>query len=116
MPEDNADLAKVDVEFERLVPDNSEGCPAPMTRLLSYLADEVPGGEDLGPEDLSFVRTARVEDHDYWLWRFREPGPDGDDAYLTVSRVRGQVAVGYEANFYRLTPEQYLLGDYHHAF
>ena len=116
MPDDNADLARVSVEFERLTPDSPSGCPVPPQDLLDYLADEVPDGELLTAADLTFVRTAKVADADYWVWRFREPGPDGKDAYATVSASAGEVITGYEANYYGLTPEQFVLGDYHQVF
>ena len=113
MPDDNADLARVSVEFERLTPDSPSGCPVPLEDLLDYLADEVPDGESLTADELTFVRTAKVADADYWVWRFREPGPM---ASATVSTSAGEVVTGYEANYYGLTPEQFVLGDYHQVF
>jgi hypothetical protein len=116
MPDDNADLAQVRVEFERLAPDSPAACPVGVDELLAYLTDEVPHGESLSADDLAFVRTARVEESEYWLWRFREPGVSGDDAYASVSRSGQAVTLGYEANYYALTPEQFILGDYHQVF
>lgn len=116
MPDDNADLANVTVELPRLVPDGPQTCSVPITELLEYLALEVPDGDALTAEDLTFVRTARVGDADYWLWRFQEPGPDGEPAYATVSRIGDQVTLGYGTDYYGLSPEQYMLGDYHQVF
>lgn len=116
MPDDNADLANVEVDFPRLTPDSADGCPVPMAELLAYLTDEVPDGDSLTPGDLTFVRTARVEDAEYWIWRFREPGPQGENAFAIVSRSGQQVILGYEINYYGLSPEQFVLGDYHQVF
>ncbi len=88
----------------------------PLEDLLEYLGLEVPDGDQLSAADLQFVRTARVAERDYWLWRFTEPGPDGEEAYATVSLDCAEVILGYETDYYGLTPEQYLLGDYHEVF
>jgi hypothetical protein len=73
MPDNNADLALVEVEFQRLADDSAASCPVPLDDLLRHLADEVPGGEALTADALSFVRTALDADTRYWLWRFNEP-------------------------------------------
>ena len=116
MPDDNADLADVEVYFPRLTPDSADGCPVSLSELLAYLTDEVPDGESLTEGELTFVRTARVADAEYWVWAFREPGPQGEDAFVTVSRSGAQVTLGYEANYYDLSAEQFVLGDYHQVF
>jgi len=116
LPDDNADLANVQVEFDRLAPDSPDACPVPLKGLLVYLANEVPNGEALTADDLTFARTARVEGTDYWVWRFREPGPGGDNAYATMCRAGQQVTLGYEVDYYGLSPEQFILGDYHQVF
>lgn len=116
MPGDNADLASIQVDFPPLRNDSAESSPESVSALLQYLADEVPDGDQLAESDLHFVRTAQVADAEYWVWRFREPGADGQGAFLTVSRRGGQVCVGYETDYYGLTPEQYVLGDYHQVF
>lgn len=74
MPEDNADLADVDVDFARLPDDSAACCPVSMEEVLEYLAMEAPDGESLQGDDLEFLRTARVEDTDYWIWSFSQPG------------------------------------------
>ncbi len=116
MPEDNAELAKVQVSFARLDPDSAAACPVPLEDLLAYLDLEVPDGDQLTAADLQFVRTARVAERDYWLWRFTQPGPDGEEAYATACLDDGEVSLGYETDYYGLTPEQYLLGEYHDVF
>ena len=115
MPEDNAALAEIAVEFAPL-PENSAGsCPVSINELLRYLADEVPDGDALTEADLRFLRTADVEATRYWIWSFDEP--DGDPAYVTVSvSPRGATTLCYDTNYYRLTPEQFILGDYHRVF
>ena len=108
MPDDNARLASIEVEFSSLEPDSADSCPTGMKAILDYLAIEVPDGGSLNPSDLTFVRTARVEETSYWIWRFTEP--DGHAAYATCSVSRdGKHAVGYETDYYGLTPEQFIL-------
>jgi hypothetical protein len=115
MPEDNADLAGIDVSFARLEDDSAESCPVPIEQILDYLGDEVPNGDLLEAEDLVFIRTAQVAEIAYWIWRFEEP--DGTPAYATVSRdPDGSVCIGYDSNDFGLTPEQFMLGEYHNVF
>jgi len=115
MPDDNADLAGLEVDFDRLEPDTAESCPLAEEGILEYLSDEVPGGS-LSLEDLRFLRTAQVGANRCWIWSFSDP-TDGSPAYLTVSlSPDGQTTVGYEENYYNLTPEQFMLGDYHMVF
>jgi hypothetical protein len=116
MPDDNRQLAQVAVDFERLREDTPRACPVRIGDLLTYLRDEVPGGARLQPADLTFLRTAQVAERRYWIWRFTEPD-GGDPAYATVSvDDRGRTVRGYDTNTYGLTPEQFILGDYHQVF
>ncbi len=114
MPDDNVLLAGVAIDFPRLKPDTAVACPVSFAEVLAYLAREVPQGGALSERDLTFLRTARVADCDYWVWSFREPGALGAEAFATVCLSEGgDVCLGYEANTYDLSPEQFLLGDYH---
>lgn len=114
VPEDNAELASVDVDFARLPDDSAASCPVPISEVLRYLADEVPAA--LSEADLTFRRTAVVEGTRYWVWSFTEPD-GGSAAYVTVSMSpAGATTLGYEDDYYGLSPEQYVLGDYHNVF
>ena len=112
MPEDNADLASVKVEFPHLAENREESCPVPMEQIVEYLTLE---GEAVRREALRFVRTAKVADSDYWVWEFSDS--DGNRCYVTVSKnERGQTCTGYDVDWHGLTAEQYMLGDYHNVF
>lgn len=79
---------------------------------MDYLRLE---GEEVRAQGLEFVRTAAVEDVSYWLWRF-EAG-DGSECYATVSQGPDKgTTLGYEQNWYGLSPEQFILGDFHQVF
>jgi hypothetical protein len=115
MPDDNADLAAVTVDFDRLSDDTATSCPVSVDELLEYLAMEVPDGGSLEESNLTFLRTADVEGTQYWIWSFAEP--EGDRAYATVSVSPDRsTTVGYDADYYGLSPEQFILGDYHEVF
>jgi len=115
MPEDNADLARMEVSFPYLEENSAKSCPVAVDEILEYLAVEAVDGDVLGAEDLQFVRTARVAECDYWIWRFAES--DGSAAYVMVSRrPTGQTCVSYDTDYYGLSPEQFMLGDYHGVF
>ncbi len=112
MPEDNADIAKIEIDFPRLANNTAESCPSPMREITEYLHREA---ETVTADELEFIRTAQVEEHCYWIWRFPDEG--GDECYVTVwTRPDGTECIGYDFNHYGLTPEQFILGDYHEVY
>jgi hypothetical protein len=115
LPEDNAELAKLVIEFPRLADDTPASCPVSMKDIVDYLQLESPDGDEVEEQDLVFLRTAQVGEKAYWIWQFTES--DGTACYVTVSATsQGETYIGYEQNAYGLTPEQYLLGDYYNVF
>ena len=110
MPEDNNDLSKVDVEFPHVSFDEVSKPENIEPHLLDYLKREnyKPDGE------LHFLRTALVEQTVYWIWGFE---CDGEKAYATATQDQNDdTSVGCDLNDYNLSPEQYILGDYHNCF
>jgi hypothetical protein len=93
-----------------------------MRRILDYLGLETPDGDPLTSEDLTFLRTARVGDSDYWVWSFVEPeGGEAAFAWVEVkprrSRLLGRSSgggrlesIGYETDLYGLSVPQLLVG------
>lgn len=115
MPEDNEELANLAVQFPSLSAETPDSCPVPLSDIVEYLRAESADGEAVQAGQLRFLRTAGVADHRYWIWSFKEE--DGTVCYVTVSEAPdGSTCVGYEENAYGLTPEQYMLGDYHNVF
>lgn len=109
MPEDNADLAKIEV---KLPPVPLKGIPAPnsfLPQILEYL--EIEGYEPDG--ELEFLRTARVEETIYYIWSF-ESG--GDRCYATAAiGPKDSQCIGCNENPWNLTPEQFIMADYHNC-
>ena len=108
MPDDNAELANIVIDFPHVddasTPDEIE------PDLLDYL--EIEGFSPDG--DLKFLRTALVEKTVYWIWSFETAGKP---AYATATMdEKDDSCVGCGTNEYGLTPEQYILGDYHNCF
>ena len=125
MPDDNADLAKIEFQFPCLSDNSPDGCPVPLSEVVDYLRLESPDGDDVTEERLEFVRTAQVGDHEYRLWRFVES--DGDECFVTVAREPdGTIVTGYNTSeadvddqgntIAPFTPEQYMLGDFPGVF
>jgi hypothetical protein len=94
------------------LPDNSaESCPVSPQQVARYVRAHVEGAP-VDPKQISFVRTAQVEDCRYWMWEYRVEGTpsyafvmeDGEGAWL--SNRAAQPA---------LTPEEILLADYESA-
>ena len=115
MPEDNSELANLDVGFQELDVNTPASCPVSLAAVVEYLRTESPDGDALQESDLRFLRTALVSNHHYWIWSFEES--DGSSCFATVSASpNGDTCTGYEENYYNLTPEQFMLGDFHQVF
>jgi hypothetical protein len=109
-------LKKYSFDFPLLSPNDRSRCPRTESDILKYLDVEAPGGSESGSEnviefDLHFVRTALVNDCNYWLWRFKA---DGDlNCYVAVRETAsGGSILGYEETL-GLTPEQWIVMDYY---
>jgi hypothetical protein len=109
MPDDNADLAKVNVGF----PHASSTEVADSNEIEPYLMDYLEQ-EGYKPDvALQFLRTALVAETVYWIWAF---ATDGEAAYAIATQDKdGQTSLGCDTNYYGLTPEQYVLADYHNC-
>lgn len=83
--------------------------------MVECLRLESPDGDSIDTGGLSFLRTAQVADKRYWIWALQEA--DGSRCYVTVAiSPEGRSCIGYEENYYELTPEQFMLGDDHQVF
>lgn len=111
MPEDNKDIAAMEVDFPRLSENSAASCPVPMVEILHYLSLESPDGDEITAADLRFLRTAQVADAEYWIWDFHES--TGVKCYVTVQRKVDGICIGYDEDYWGLTPEQYMLAEYH---
>lgn len=110
MPEDNKELSKIAIDFPHVTFDEVSAPEVIEPHLLDYLKREgySPDGE------LKFLRTAKVEDTVYWIWNFIS---DGEKTYATATQDKnGDTSLGCDTDCYGLTPEQYILGDYHECF
>ena len=113
-PDPYDDLKRMSLALPRLDEDSPRSCPEAMKAILKYVRME-SGDDTLRASNLQFIRTTRMKDTDYWVWRFEEQ--DGTEAYVTVSRrPDGSTCVGYNTNDFSLTPEQFVYGDYHEVF
>ena len=109
MPDGNADLANIPVE---LPPAPSELLSTPevfLDDITEYL--ELEGY--IPDQELRFLRTALVEESVYYIWSF-ESG--GDSCFVTVSiRSDGSQCIGCNENHRGLSPEQFIMADYHNC-
>jgi hypothetical protein len=113
MPENNEDLASLSVSFPFLEPNTPEKCPVSIEDLLDYLS--VESEEGITADDLEFIRTAKVAKENYWIWRFIDSY--GDECFAWVRDRRwGSTVTSFDKNHYHLTPEQYMLANYHEIF
>jgi len=118
LPDDPADWGELEVSFPRLSPDTTEFCPGSSTEILEYIGIESADVENADPKHLRFLRTAQVGDDQCWIWSYTEV--DGDLCYVTywVHAAGGNTLgmssakAGYETET-PLTPEQYMLAEYH---
>jgi hypothetical protein len=95
------------------LPENSPAsCPVSVQELLRYVRSNAEGARHVCIDQLVFVRTARIEDCGYWLWRFPAAGlasyalvmQDAEGPWLTCHQSLGGMA-----------PEDVLIADYRTA-
>jgi len=115
LPDDIEAVGRLEVCFDHLAQDAPESCPVPLRRILRYIELELPT-DDLPASALHFVRTAQVQDKEYWVWRLDDEYLD-DEHYVTVSREPGgATCISYRDNCFNLNLDQFLLADYCNLF
>jgi hypothetical protein len=95
------------------LPENSPAsCPVSVQELLRYVRSNAEGARHVRVDQLVFVRTARIDDCGYWLWKFPAAGLasyalvmlDAEGPWLTCHQGLGAMA-----------PEEVLIADYRTA-
>ena len=110
-PDNNADLAHLDIELPHVSFEDVSEPKEIEPYLLEYLRVE---GFEPDVDSLEFIRTAEIGGTTYWIWRFLS---DGDSCYGTATQTRdGSTGLGCAQDHWKLTPEQYIFGDYHGCF
>ncbi len=108
VPETREDLARMKVEFRTLNEAETERHWSFLDELVEYLSLEADA--DLRAEDLTFLRSAQVGDHRYWIWQFK--GTSLEPWYATVSESpNGSICLGCDSAE-GLTPEQFMLAGH----
>jgi hypothetical protein len=111
IPDDNAGLAKLNIQLPH-VPLDEVSAPSEIEPyLIEYLKRE-----SFTPDQgiLKFIKIVRIEEVVYWIWRFDS---DGEPCYATATqKPDGTTGVGCAADYWNLTPDQYIFGDFHECF
>src|SRR5688572_16624866 len=93
---------------------SARSSPIAVEELHAFLAAYAEGAREITPSDLTFVRTAQIEDKKYWLWRFETIG--GGVTYATVlQEPDGSAWMAHHSGWQPRTSEEVLLDDYHNA-
>ena len=111
MADRDADFLKIVDSLPYLEPYSPQGCPIAMDEVLACVRPETIRDESLQADDLEFVRTARVVERRYWLWRFHDEGEI--EWFVAVSvGPDGQAEIGFDDNLVEYSPEEYIVSDY----
>ena len=111
IPDDTADLANLDIQLPSVSSDDVSDPSEIEPYLLDYLKRE---GFPPDNRNLNFIKIAKIKDTIYWIWRFDS---DGESCYATATqKPDGTTGIGCEADFWNLTPDQYIFGDFHECF
>lgn len=102
-------VAGLSIDYPALPMDTPSSCPLPVQAVSEYLSS---AGEETCSSNLKFLRSALVDTHKYWIWRFDDQG--GDECFaVVVVEPDETVSIGYLYNWFDLTPEQLIYGDFH---
>ncbi|MEZ6040618.1 MAG: hypothetical protein R3C20_08930 [Planctomycetaceae bacterium] len=118
LPESNEELAELEIDFPPLPNNTAASAPRPMFDILEYLNMEVGDGAKIKASHLKFLRTAEIYNEAfYWIWQFNDPS-SGAKCYVTVSENvgNGSTCVGYDQDYWGLTPEQFIFGSHNRMF
>lgn len=130
LPDDREELAAVRITLPRSEDDAEASCPVSKQEILEHLAQEAPGGAESGSEEviefnLTFLRTATLDNASYWIWGFKD-GNDADSymlvgvwrnvpgerpAWTEGSRRPEETLLSYDEAF-DLTPEQFIVAEH----
>jgi hypothetical protein len=112
MPEYRRDLVNVPVDFPPLDEEQAVRHVEFVDSLLEYL--ELEGEADLSAKDLTFLRSAQVGEKRFWIWEFE--GDSSDKYYAVASeKPNGSTRLSYDPAE-GLTPEQFMLAEYHECY
>jgi hypothetical protein len=112
MPDDNEDLIKLDIAFPYLDEIQIKRNPNFIQDLLEYLHLE---GETVSSDGLNFIKAVKVKEQKYWIWEFSDK--DREHCYAVVGEdTSGVLSFSYDLDWYHLTPDQFILGEYHNVF
>lgn len=113
-PDEEREIAKLEVELPRLPEDSPKGCPRSVSDVKSYLRAEFASERDPKPTfDLFFGRTAQIGGTKFWLWGFTHH--DGRTYYVVVTLLNRTASIMYAPGDC-LTPEQFVALQYARFF
>jgi hypothetical protein len=111
-PDDIEEWAKLPVDFPFLSKNTVEECPISMEDIQNYLSLEDADFDSVEFRELTFLRTAKVAEQNYWIWKYNES--DGTECYVTVSSdAEGSTVTGMDSNNFNLSPEQFMLATHY---
>ena len=104
------DVRTIGVSLARLDPDSPDTCPVSREHLFEHATDEADDGTDTRLSGPVFLRTAKIGQTSYWIWRFNDPRR-GDGYIVAALWPDGRKLVESDDTF-DMTPEQYLIATH----
>ena len=104
------EVRTIDVSLPRLDPDSEASCPVPREEIPEHAATESDDGTETQLSEPVFVRTARIGQTHYWIWKFNDPRRG--DGYIVVGLWPGGHAMVECDDTFDMTPEQYLVASH----
>jgi hypothetical protein len=115
MPDDNEDMAKIDIVFPPLTEEQTKRYPSFVENLVDYINTEEENEECLCADDLKFIKAVQVKEKRYWIWEFFDT--DNYHSFAVVSEnLDSSLVFCYDTNRNNLSSDQFILGHYHKVF
>ena len=112
LPDDAMELAKCNIDLPYASDNSEESCDLSINHIMWHIKCEAIDYEYIKKNKPDFIRTAILNNTQYWIWRVRES--TGIQYYYTVTEDEyGRQTIRYCENYGNWTPEQYMIGDYY---
>ena len=104
------EIRTIGISLPHLDPDSPANCPIPREEIIEHATVESDDGTPTKLSEPVFLRTAKIGETSYWIWKFNDPRRG--DGYIAVGLLPGGRALLWCDDTFDMTPEQFLVAEH----